>query len=128
MKKVQQKILFFLLIFIFLTPLIYSRFHPALKWKEISGKNFIVIYPRGYKSIADKTLRDAGVIYAKLIKLWGNSVPGKIRILLNPSIDNANGSATFFPFNLVEIQLFDPLPDSTIGSYDNWIHLVLAHE
>ena len=108
----------------------FPKYHPGIKWKEISDKRFVVVFPKGYEETAVYTLSAAGEMYGKLMRLWGEHIQirGPIRILLTDVYDYANGSATYFPYNHIEIYLFNPPPDSTLGSYREWIHLALSHE
>ncbi len=105
-----------------------QKFHPELKWKEISNQKFIVVFQKGYKNLAFYTLEKAQEIYNILLKFWKNPIKGKIRILLTDVYDDSNGYATYFPFNQIGIYIFNPEPDSIIGSYRDWIYFVLSHE
>lgn len=67
-------------------------------------------------------------VYRELLKVWGNEIKGTIRVLLSDSQDYANGNATFFPFNLIELYLFNPLPDTYLSDYRDWIPMALSHE
>jgi|GEM_PF-727572 len=122
-------ILFTLLLLVF-HGAVFAKYHPEIKWEEISNERFIVVFPGGYQDEAAYTLNAARQIYDRLIRLWGIRMPGKskIRILLSDGCDDSNGSATFFPYNQIEVYLFTPPPDAAIGNGKDWIRLVLAHE
>jgi hypothetical protein len=108
-----------------------AKYHPHIKWREISTpgeKKFTVIFPQGYLEEAKYTVNSSLETYDKLKLLWKAEIKGKIRILLTDVYDYSNGSATFFPFNHIEIYLYYPPPDSPVGNYKNWIDLVLSHE
>ncbi|MFC2155427.1 TolB family protein [Acidobacteriota bacterium] len=124
----MKKSAIFAVLFVALAGMVFAKFHPGIKWREISDEQFIVIFPQGYEAEASYTLEIARDIYEKLHKLWGNRVRKKIRIVLIDSYDYANGSATFFPFNWIEIYLYAPVSDSAIGGCRDWIHMVLSHE
>jgi hypothetical protein len=128
LRILMKKGVVFAVFFIVFAGMIFAKLHPGIKWREISDEQFIVIYPQGYESEAFHTLEIAGDIYEKLHKLWGNRVRKRIRIVLSDSYDFANGSATFFPFNWIEIYLYAPPPDSAIGGCRDWIYMVLSHE
>ena len=53
--------------------------------------------------------------YKKLAAFWRGPPAGRIRIVLDDSTDQANGFATFFPFNLVGVNLAEPPPDSELA-------------
>ena len=126
----MQKRLFSVSILLFLTIGLYPKYHPEINWREIKSKDnkFHVVYPAGYENEARYTLTRAGEFYQKLQTLWGTGVKGKIKILLTDSYDVYNGNATFFPFNRIELYLFNPPPDSSLGDYSDWIDLALSHE
>jgi hypothetical protein len=108
----------------------HAKYHPGIKWREISADPFIVVFPKGYEETAAYTLETAQELYRRQIKFWGGGIRlhGPIRILLTDVYDTANGSATFYPYNRIELFLFNPPPDSTLGSYEEWVRLVLSHE
>lgn len=106
-----------------------AGFHPGIDWREITAGPFIVVFPQGYESEASETLALAGDIYGRLRQMWGGAaLKNPIRILLTDHLDEANGSTTFFPFNEIDIQLFEPGPESSLGGCRDWLSLVLAHE
>lgn len=124
---------FFLLVLIILVLIgnyVNGRYDPGIKWKEISNKNFIVVFRDGYLQEAQYVLETAGEIYNRLNEWWGGAPRfySRIRILVCDETDLSNGNATFFPFNRVEIFLRVPPPDSSIGSSTDWIRMVLSHE
>ncbi len=125
--SVKRGVIFFLIAPLLVLPLL-AKYHPEIKWREISQKNFIVIYPEGYEAEATYTLQTAHSLYPELVSLWGKPVAKKIRILITDVYDQSNGSATIFPFNKIIIYLYNPSPDSTLGNCRKWIRLVLSHE
>jgi hypothetical protein len=122
-----KKAAIFFLILLLVLPLI-SKYHPEIKWKEISDTNFIVIFPESFEVEASHTLQIAHSLYPELIAIWGKPVMGKIRILITDVYDQSNGNATIFPFNKITIYLYTPPPDSVLGNCREWIRLVLSHE
>lgn len=104
------------------------KYHPEIRWREISNKRFIVVFPEGCQSEAAFTLNTAEEIYQKLQSFWQSPVKGKIRILLTDIFDYPDSFATFFPFNQIVVNLFNPPPDSLLGNYRDWLRLSLSHE
>jgi hypothetical protein len=111
-----------------LTVFIHPKYHPDIKWRQIRKDKFQIIYPHGYEAEAIYTLESAATVYSQLREIWGNEIKGTIRILLSDARDYANGSATFFPFNLIEIYLFNPQPDGYLSNYRDRIRISLSHE
>lgn len=109
------------------TPLA-AKYPPTMDWREIANEIFIVVFPRGYETDAVYTLETATRLHGELIDLWGQGVREKTRILLTDVYDEGNGSAIFYPYNTIEIYLFNPSPDSDLGSGRDWIRSVLSHE
>jgi len=105
-----------------------AKMPPAIHWREMEQGSFIVIFPAGYEQSAAFVLERSQIIYQRLLRMWNHPVAGKTRIVLSDCSDEANGTATFFPFNQINISLIPPDPTSTIGSYHNWLDMVLCHE
>lgn len=124
----MKKCFFIINILLLLCAIVFGKYHPEIEWLVIKDKKFQVVFPRGYEKEARYTLIKSRQFYRKLQSLWGMEVKGKIKILLTDVYDESNGSATFFPFNRIEIYLFNPMPDTPMGSYRVWIDLVLSHE
>lgn len=101
---------------------------PGLRWREINRDHFTVIFPAAHWQQAEAALAAAESAYNKLTAFWPAQPEGRIRIVLNDSTDDANGFATFFPFNLVGINLGEPPPDSELAGSRSWLGLVLTHE
>jgi len=129
MEKLKNVVLFSVLLIV-LQSYICPKYHPEISWKEISNEKFIIVFPSGYETEALYTLNTAEQLYDQLFELWGGwvQIHGRTRILLSDVYDVSNGSATFFPYNQVEIYLSTPPPDSTIGNAKDWIKMALAHE
>lgn len=123
LKKLSALVLLF-----FVYSSLFSKVEPGVKYLEISSGQFTIIFPAKYKTEATKLLKDTPAIYNELAKYWGNTVKGRIRVLLTDNRDYSNGSATFFPFNTIEIFMKPPAAETSLGKYSNWINMVLCHE
>jgi len=117
----------FFWIFLLFSVLIYSDFHPEIKWKEISGEKFTVIFPEGYREYADYSLHAARELYPVIQAFWKSDVGGKIRILLYDSTDCFDEESTFFPYNQIRISMYPPEPHSIFGNYTDHIKDVIRH-
>ncbi len=107
---------------------IYGKVEPHVKYMEISSGQFTVVFPASCYKEASRLLTIAPGIYRQLTEYWGNRVKGRIRILLTDNRDYSNGSATFFPFNTIEVQMKPPAAETSLGKYSNWLDMVLCHE
>ncbi len=124
MKKKTALVTAFLLMAIYGS----AKYHPEVRWQEITHDKFIVVFPEGYKAEAAVTLREAQATFLRLQAFWKFQVQKKIRILLTNSYDYPQSFATFFPFNQIVISLAHPTPDSEMGNFRDWVPMVLAHE
>lgn len=115
-------------ILILVTVQLNAQYHPEIKWREMKQEDIILIFPEGYEETATQTLKTACDLYDRLKQFWKSPVKRKTRIVLTDHTDNANGSTTFFPLNLITIHLHGPEPDSYMGNSQDWITLVLSHE
>ena len=105
-----------------------AKYPPGVGWREISRGSITVIFPAGRGAEAAEALAAAGALEAKLARFWGFSLRGRTRIVLGDFSDDANGFATFYPYNLVGVDLAEPPPDSEIAAAGGWLDLALAHE
>jgi hypothetical protein len=105
-----------------------AKYPPDLCWREIGRGRFTVIFPADRWQQAETALAGAESAYEELAAFWGGRPRGRIRIVLDDRTDQANGFATFFPFNLVGVNLAEPPPESELAASRGWLDLVLAHE
>lgn len=119
---------FFTILWLACLTLAAAKYPPNLQWREISRGDFTIIFPAGRWQQAENALACAESAFEKLSAFWRDQPRGRIRIVLDDSTDQANGFATFFPFNLVGINLSEPSPDSQLAAKRSWLDLVLVHE
>ena len=105
-----------------------AKYPPGLRWREINRGRITIVFPAERSAEAESALTTAERQYKELGDFWRSSFQGRVRIVLDDSTDQANGFATFYPFNLVGINLAEPPPDSELAAGRAWIDLVLAHE
>lgn len=105
-----------------------AKYPPGVRWREIGHDAITVIFPAGRSAEAAAALASARALNLGLASTWGFRPRGRTRIVLGDFTDQANGFATFFPYNLVGVDLAEPPPDSEIASSREWLDLALAHE
>ena len=108
--------------------LMAAKYPPGQQWREISRGGFTVIFPAARFLEAEAALAAAEGLQGKLAEFWRAPSLARTRIVLDDSTDQSNGFATFFPFNLVGVNLAEPQPDSELAASRGWLDLVLAHE
>ena len=82
-----------------------AKYPPGQHWREISRGGFTIIFPAGRSAEAEAALAAAENLAGKLGDFLWEELPGRVRIVLDDSTDQANGFATFYPFNLVGLNL-----------------------
>lgn len=100
----------------------------GIRWRQVADGRLTVVYAAGLESSAGRLLASARDLLPRLERFWGVTVRGRVRILLHDATDVANGSAGYFPFNLICIHRVEPPPGSELGSRRDWLNLVLTHE
>ncbi len=105
-----------------------AKYPPGVRWREIGRNGITVIFPAGRGAEAAEALAAAEALEGRLARFWGFSLRGRTRIVLGDFTDDANGFASFYPYNLVGVDLAEPPPDSEIASSRGWLDLALAHE
>jgi hypothetical protein len=105
-----------------------AKYPPGLHWREISRGGFTVIFPAARSLEAEAALTAATGLQGRLADFWRAPSLARTRIVLDDSTDQPNGFATFYPFNLVGLNLAEPPPDSELATSRDWLDLVLAHE
>lgn len=123
-----MKIKFFTILWLACLTLAAAKYPPNLQWREINRGAITIIFPAECRQQAETALARAESAYEKLAAFWHEQPRGRIRIVLDDSTDQANGFATFFPFNLVGVNLSEPPPDSQLAANRSWLDLVLTHE
>ena len=123
-----MKTKFFAILILAGLPLAAAKYPPNLQWREINRGAITIIFPAECRLQAETALASAASAYEKLSAFWHEQPRGRIRIVLDDSTDQANGFATFFPFNLVGVNLSEPPPDSQLAANRSWLDLVLTHE
>jgi hypothetical protein len=105
-----------------------AKYPPSARWREIGRGGFTIVFPRGRGAEAMAALATAERLGNELARFWRFRLPGRARIVLGDFTDDANGFATFFPFNLVGADLAEPPPDDELAGSGPLLDLVLAHE
>lgn len=105
-----------------------AKYPPGIRWREIGREGLTVIFPAERSAEAAAALASARALTLGLASFWGFRPRGRTRIVLGDFTDQANGFATFFPYNLVGVELVEPPPDSEIAGGGEWLDRALAHE
>ncbi|UCD85976.1 MAG: PD40 domain-containing protein [Deltaproteobacteria bacterium] len=105
-----------------------TMFDPDLVWRTIETTHFYIHYHQGEEEISQRTANIAEEVHSVLVPLMEWEPSGRTNIVLADNTDIANGFATTFPYNTIFVFIAPPLPESSIGDYDDWLRIVIIHE
>ncbi len=100
---------------------------PNRNYMKISSEHFDVIYDAKSYDLAKLYLEEAERSYEILKDVFGIA-PDKTVVILDDSIDIANGTATGVPRPSVTIYINPPTPLSTVDHFSSWPRDVFLHE
>ncbi|MFK8138853.1 MAG: hypothetical protein AB8E15_10870 [Bdellovibrionales bacterium] len=100
---------------------------PNLEWVEIETKYFRVIAPKEQRELAKLVLQYAHSS-REVIKTYFPPSEELTNIVLNPTTDFANGSASEFPYPIIRLNTTMPSHGSSINGYSNWLYELILHE
>jgi Tol biopolymer transport system component len=105
-----------------------AEYDPAYMWRTIHTKNFVIHYHDSGFTTALKLAVISEKHFESMTHAAGWRPWSRTHIVIVDSTDMANGYATPFPRNRIQIYMTPPAPDSTIGNYDDWLETVFIHE
>lgn len=101
---------------------------PDEAWRQIGTSHFVVTYPEGLESLAQRAATRAERAYALLSERFARAPNAPIQLLLTDHADFSNGFATPFPFNRITIFARPPIDGGSLAYFDDWLELVITHE
>ncbi|MBN2042051.1 MAG: PD40 domain-containing protein [Spirochaetes bacterium] len=121
---------FILSIFLLLPLNLFSAnmFDPGLDWKSIKTEHFWVHYHQGIEDTARKVCLIAEKVHNRITPRieWDPFL--RTDIVLVDNMYTANGFATTFPFNRIQIYLTRPELDGQLNNFNNWLEEIITHE
>jgi len=111
-----------------LLPARSAQANPDLKFRTITTEHFIIHYHVGIEEVADRTAMLAERAYDRLTLGLGHAPRLRTHVIITDTTDASNGFANAVPYP--RIRLFAAAPDtlSVLGSYDDWIDILMTHE
>jgi hypothetical protein len=102
--------------------------NPDLKFRTITTEHFVIHYHAGEEVVADRIAMLAERAYDRLTVGLGHAPSLRTHIVLTDTTDSSNGFANAVPYP--RIRLFAAAPDtlSVLGSYDDWLDILVTHE
>ena len=101
---------------------------PNEAWRQISTSHFVVTYPEGMESLAERAAERAERAYALLSERFATAPGGRVQLLLTDHADFSNGFATPIPFNRITVYARPPIDGGSLSYFDDWLELVITHE
>lgn len=101
---------------------------PSDDWKTLVTDHFNVHYLDSYSSQAKLSAFIAEKLYHELEAKLAWTPEEKISMVVIDDYDQANGSATPFPYNKMILHLSPPDKPGQLEDYDDWLTLLIEHE
>lgn len=101
---------------------------PSLRWRTIETQHFAVHYYEPLGLLARRTAVVAERAHRILVQVIGHQPRERTHIVLTDPTDDANGSATVLPYNVIRLYATAPDDLSPLGDYDDWLTELIVHE
>jgi WD40 repeat protein len=105
-----------------------SRYDPRLQFRVIRTPHFVIYFHRGEEALAVRLRGIVERVHDTLTARLETRPRGLTHVVLVDQDDSANGLATPYPYNTIELTAAAPTPGAIIGNYDDWLTLVFTHE
>ncbi len=101
---------------------------PSDQMRTLETEHFHVHYYAGDEEVADRVARLAERAYGRVTTTFGHRPSLKTHVILNDRTDTSNGSANAIPFPRIRLFATAPGPHSVLGSFDDWLDILITHE
>ena len=105
-----------------------GQYDPSLTWRTLETPHFRVHHYRGEEALAQRT---AGALERarELLAPYFPVLPaGRTEVVLADDSDDANGSATVFPYDAIRLIATPPDSLSELNDFADWLFSLAAHE
>jgi len=96
--------------------------------RTLSTEHFTMLFPERLAPVARQAAAIAEQVHAELAPRLQWTPTLRTWVLISDHIDVSNAMTTTVPHNWILIYTVPPAGDSELGSYDNWLRLLIAHE
>ena len=118
---------FWLLLLMLISGRIYAAI-PSEHWKTLETEHFQIHFLPTYSIQAQRTALIAEKIFLQMQQRFHWTPEAKVSMTITDEYDSANGSATPYPYNQVNLRLFPPDDAGSLDDYDDWLTLLIEHE
>ena len=101
---------------------------PGVSYETIVTPHFEVHYQSQLEALAKRTALLCEESYAVLVPLLAWTPAARTQVFINDRLDTANGSATTYARNTINIFGMPPESESVLGYYDDWLRILVYHE
>lgn len=105
-----------------------ARANQDLEFRTIETEHFIIHYPVGTEEVADRVAMLAERAYSRLTLALAHSVRLRTHIVITDTTDASNGFANAVPYPRIRLFTSAPSNLSVLGSYDDWLDILVTHE
>lgn len=100
---------------------------PRIQWQVLETPHFSIVHDSRHYPLAEEYARDAERSY-RSTSLFFKDMPDKTVLVLDDSVDLANGFATGLPYALISAFPVLPSPLDSISDYGDWSQELVTHE
>ena len=121
---------FLTLLLLFYLPLGFAKTDPSFSWMTLTSPHFYIHYHQGEEALAKKAVMIAEDVHTQLTPRMKSQPHQRTHIVLVDALDDANGLATPFPYNLIKLYVTQPFGESIFGAghHDDWLRMLITHE
>ncbi len=103
-------------------------FDSSRQWMTLKTPHFFVRYAEESEYLAKKSAEILEEAYADFNAKFNWKPWGRTEVVFLDSADMANGMAAVLPYNWMILYAAPPIPEKTLGYYDDWLRLLIYHE
>lgn len=97
------------------------------EWQKITSPHFVVLVSKNHIEYGKRVSQKAEHAF-EILQQFSEKYPKKTYIIVDHTKNYTNGSATFFPYSIIQLQPNAPSTFESIGQYDDWLLELLLHE
>lgn len=105
-----------------------ARANPDLRLRTLETEHFSIHYYAGEEEVADRVGMLAERAYRKMTVLLAHEPYLKTHVMLVDDTDISNGFANALPYPQIRLFAAAPGSMSVLGTYDDWLDILVTHE
>ena len=115
---------------LFYLPLSMANTDPSFSWMTLTSPHFLIHFHQGEEALAKHVAVIAEDVHNRLVPRMKSQPHERTHIVLVDALDDANGSATTVPYNLITLYITQPLGEPGFGAHphDDWMRMLITHE